>query len=152
MVCLGNICRSPLAEGILRDKIIKNNLDAIVESCGFENFHIGSPPDYRAIEVARINNVDIAGQCARIFQTSFFDYYDKILVMDQNNLKMVLAKARNQNDIEKVDLIMNLVYPESNLPVPDPYFGRKDSFQKTWDLLDEATDKIIDLIKTKVWS
>lgn len=151
MVCLGNICRSPLAEGILKDKIKKNNLEAIVESCGFEDYHLGCHPDYRAIEVARSFNIDISKQTARLFTVSFFDYYDKILVMDMNNFRMVSSQARDTTDMKKVDMIMNLIYPGTNMPVPDPYYGRKENFQQTWEMLDKATDKIIDLIKTNMW-
>jgi protein-tyrosine phosphatase len=151
MVCLGNICRSPLAEGILKDKIKKNNLEAIVESCGFEEYHIGCHPDYRAIEVARSFNIDISKQTARLFSVSFFEYYDKILVMDQNNYRMVCSKARTKSDLEKVEMIMNVISPGTNTPVPDPYYGRKENFKQTWDMLDKATDKIIELIKTNVW-
>lgn len=151
MVCLGNICRSPLAEGILREKILKNGLNAVVESCGFEDYHLGCQPDYRAIEVAKSFNVDISNQKARLFQPAFFDNYDNILVMDQNNFNMVVSKARTKADLDKVDLIMNLVYPGSNTPVPDPYYGRKENFHQIWEMLDKATDKIVELIKTNVW-
>ncbi len=152
MVCLGNICRSPLAEGILKDKVKKNNLDVQVDSCGFEYDHLGCQPDYRAIEVASHYNVDITDQKARLFSPANFDLYDKILVMDKNNYRMVAEKARSESDLEKVDLIMNVVKPGSNLQVPDPYFGRKENFHETWRMLDQATDKIIELLKTRAWA
>lgn len=151
MVCLGNICRSPLAEGILREKIRKNNIDAIVESCGFEKFHVGEGADNRATHIARINKVDISNHRARLFNTSFFDYYDKILVMDENNYRMVMAKARNEGDKLKVDYIMNLNNPGLNKPVPDPYYGDIEHFDATFRMLDTATDKIVELLKTNQW-
>lgn len=151
MVCLGNICRSPLAEGILKHKVKINKLDVAVDSCGFEYDHLGCQPDYRAIEVAANYNIDITDQKARLFQPSQFDLYDKILVMDRNNFNMVAAKARTDKDLEKVEFIMNLVKPGSNMPVPDPYYGRKENFHQTWKLLDEATDKIVELIQANEW-
>ncbi|HLO92187.1 MAG TPA: low molecular weight protein-tyrosine-phosphatase [Lentimicrobium sp.] len=147
MVCLGNICRSPLAEGILKEKIKNNNLDAMVESCGFEAFHVGDQPDKRAIEIASLNKIDIRNQRARLFKPSFFDFYDKIYVMDENNYKMVSSKIRSKEDLGKVDFIMNVLDSKSNTPVADPYFGGKENFRQTWEMLDRATDKIIDLIK-----
>jgi protein-tyrosine phosphatase len=151
MVCLGNICRSPLAEGILKHKAKENNLDITVDSCGFEYDHLGCQPDYRSIDIAKQHGIDITDQKARLFQPSFFDDYDKILVMDKNNYNMVAAKARTKADLEKVDLIMNVVYPGQNMHVPDPYFGRSSHFKETWKLLDKATDKIVDLIQSNKW-
>lgn len=151
MVCLGNICRSPLAEGILKDKVKKSNLSVQVDSCGFEYDHLGAQPDYRAIEVAAFHDIDITDQKARLFNPSYFDIYDKILVMDNNNYRMIASKARNQEDMDKVDLIMNISKPGSNLQVPDPYYGEKVGFYETWEMLDSATDRIIELIQSKVW-
>lgn len=148
MVCLGNICRSPLAEGILKHKVKENRLNIQVDSCGFESFHIGDAPDARAIEVAAAHNIDISQQRARMFKTAFFDEYDKIYVMDDNNYRMVLSKARNEEDRKKVDYIMNAVSQGANDQVADPYYGGKDNFRKTWDMLDAATDKIIDQLKS----
>ncbi len=147
MVCLGNICRSPLAEGLLKEKVKANNLNVEVESCGFEFDHLGSQPDYRAIEIAAKHNIDITDQKARLFTSANFDKYDRIFVMDKNNYQMVASKARTKADLDKVDFIMNMVEPGSNMPVPDPYFGRRENFQHTWNMLDKATDKIIDSIK-----
>lgn len=147
MVCLGNICRSPLAEGLLKTKIKKFNLKASVDSCGFEYEHLGCQPDYRAIEIASKHNIDITDQKARLFHPSYFDHFDKIYVMDQNNYRMVAAKARNKKDLEKVELIMNVLKPGSNAPVPDPYYGRQEHFIETFNLLDKATDKIVELIR-----
>lgn len=149
MVCLGNICRSPLAEGILKEKIKADKLNVLVESCGFEPFHVGDQPDIRAIEIASLNNIDISNQRARLFKPAYFDYYDKIYVMDQNNYRMVIAKARNEEDKRKVDFIMNVINPGSNIPVADPYYGGRDNFKKTFEMLDNATDKIIEVLKNE---
>lgn len=146
MVCLGNICRSPLAEGIMRKKLNDHNINAEVDSCGFESFHTGDRPDQRGIEVAQKNGIDISGHRARLFRVADFDEFDHIFVMDQRNYSDVASVARNQRDMEKVDFIMNMAYPASNTPVPDPYFGGRADFRKTWEMLDEATDRIIDQI------
>lgn len=147
MVCLGNICRSPLAEGILKSKIRKHNLNATVDSCGFEYEHLGCQPDYRAIEIAAKYHIDITDQKARLFHPSYFDNFDKIYVMDSANYRMVASKSRNPKDMEKVEMIMNVIHPGANQPVPDPYFGRREHFDETFKLLDKATDKIVDLIR-----
>lgn len=149
MVCLGNICRSPLAEGVLKHKIKQNGLPIVVESCGFESFHTGDAPDTRAIEVASAHNIDISNHRARLFKSTFFDEYDKIFVMDDNNYRMVISKARNENDKKKVDYIMNVVTPGANEQVADPYYGGRDNFIQTWKMLDRVTDKIIEQFKQR---
>ena len=149
MVCLGNICRSPLAEGIMRKKLQNSNIEGMVDSCGFEAFHTGDAPDQRSIEIARQHGVDISMQQARSFTIDDFDRFDKIYVMDQNNYIDVTSYARSKEDLNKIDFIMNAVYPGSNRPIPDPYYGGKSGFKNVWEMLDEASDKIIEQIKTK---
>jgi protein-tyrosine phosphatase len=148
MVCLGNICRSPLAEGIMRKKLEDHGIEGIVDSCGFEAFHTGDPPDQRSINVAREHGVDISVLRARLFRVSDFDRFDRIYVMDRNNMMDVAAQARNEKDLNKVDFIMNAAYPGSDKRVPDPYMGGRKDFEKVWEMLDLATGKIIDLINT----
>jgi protein-tyrosine phosphatase len=147
MVCLGNICRSPLAEGIMRKKLEISHIDGMVDSCGFESFHRGDPPDSRSVETALKNGVDIRQQRARLFRAEDFDKFDLIYVMDHNNYRDVADAARTPDDLAKVDLIMNAAFPGANLPVPDPYYGGKQGFDKTWELLDKATDAIVEKIK-----
>lgn len=149
MVCLGNICRSPLAEGIMRKKLEDSGMDGFVDSCGFEAFHTGETPDPRSIETARQHGVDITMQQARLFLVDDFDRFDKIYVMDHNNYSDVASYARNKEDLNKVDFIMNAVYPGSNLPIPDPYYGGKSGFKNVWEMLDQASDNIIEQVKTK---
>jgi protein-tyrosine phosphatase len=149
MVCLGNICRSPLAEGILQKKLIDRNIAGEVDSCGFESFHLGDVPDRRSMQVALQHGIDISGHRGKMFRPSFFDDFDAIYVMDINNYRDIASVARNSHDMDKVDYIMNLVYPGSNMPVPDPYYGGKDGFAKTYELLDIATDKIIESLRKK---
>ena len=149
MVCLGNICRSPLAEGIMRNKLEESGMEGMVDSCGFEPFHTGEAPDPRSMETAHQHGVDISMQQARLFSVDDFDRFDKIYVMDLNNYSDVASYARNKEDLNKVDFIMNAVYPGSNRPIPDPYYGGKSGFKNVWEMLDQASDKIIEQVKTK---
>ncbi len=147
MVCLGNICRSPLAEGIMRKKMEDNHIAGEVDSCGFEPFHAGDTPDKRSIEVARQHGIDISEHRGKLFSKSYFDSFDRIYVMDSANYRDVASAARNDTDMKKVDFIMNMAFPGSNQPVPDPYYGGQSGFSKTWELLDVATDRIIESIR-----
>ena len=142
MVCLGNICRSPLAEGIMQQKIDSFGIEAEVDSAGFEAFHTGDAPDERAIKVARKNGIDISGYRARIFQPADFDRFDRIYVMDDKNFSDVMQVARNERDRLKVDFILNALYPGQNDVVPDPYYGKISDFEAVFDLLNQATDII----------
>jgi protein-tyrosine phosphatase len=142
MVCLGNICRSPMAEGIMQAKIEKYKLDAEVDSAGFESFHTGDAPDFRAIRVMKQHGIDISGQRARLFRASDFDDFDRIYVMDSGNFNDVKSKAKDGNQMKKVDYILNISHPGSNKPVPDPYYGGEQGFERTYQLLDAATEQI----------
>lgn len=143
MVCLGNICRSPLAEGIMQHKINLYGLDAEVDSAGFEPFHTGDSPDERAVKVAQNHGIDISEYRARLFHQTDFDRFDRIYVMDDNNYNDVMRKARSQSDRQKVDYILNELHPGSNDVVPDPYYGRLRDFEEVFDLLDQAIDCLV---------
>lgn len=147
MVCLGNICRSPLAEGILRDKTNKLGVAVFIDSAGTGNYHIGEHPDKRTIANAKKNGVDVSQLKARQFTISDFDEFDTIFVMDSSNYTNVTALARNQKDLEKVELILNRIHPKSNMAVPDPYFGGEEGFQTVFDLLDKACETIAQSLK-----
>ena len=137
MVCLGNICRSPLAEGILRSKLSDEKF--IVESAGTSNFHSGSSPDQRSIQIAKKYNIDISKQKSRVFSGYDFETFDYIFVMDFANYNDIIKLAKDQSEIDKVKLILD--YPNSNLSeVPDPYFGEKKGFKKVFKLIDDACD------------
>ncbi len=138
MVCLGNICRSPLAEGILKSK--SNNI--IVDSAGTAGYHVGSRPDQRSIEIGLKNNIDITNQRARQFTSNDFDDFDKIYAMDNDNYSKIISLAINQDQIDKVDLILNEVYPNQFKSVPDPYYGGEKGFENIYNLLDEACEQI----------
>ena len=139
MVCLGNICRSPLAEGILQSKLPNNFL---VDSAGTANYHVNSSPDIRSIEVAKKYGLNISKQKGRQFTVSDFDAFDLIYVMDTSNYDNVIALARNEEDKAKVKFILNEIYPNQNHDVPDPYYGGKQGFESVYKMLDEACDII----------
>ncbi|MBB78192.1 MAG: protein-tyrosine-phosphatase [Crocinitomicaceae bacterium] len=143
MVCLGNICRSPLAHGILREKIKLNNINASVDSAGTSNYHIGDPPDFRMITTAKLNNIMIEDLKARQFTTKDFYDFDIIYVMDKNNYDNVIQLAKNKEQKEKVKMILNEITQGMNHNVPDPYYGGNKGFEEVFNMLDQATDKII---------
>lgn len=149
MVCLGNICRSPMAEGIMRSKITNYHLNAIVDSCGTADYHIGDSPDRRAQQTLRKNGADISNLKGRQFEISDFDKFDRIFAMDENNYFDLISLARNDMDKSKVEMIMNQVYPNENIPVPDPYYGGMEGFDNTYKMLDLACENISTQIKTQ---
>jgi len=142
MVCLGNICRSPLAEGIMQRIIAENNLDWQVDSAGTGSWHVGSSPDSRSIAVAQKNNIDITNQRGRQFSREDFDRYDLIFAMDSQNYQNIHKLASNKQDKEKVQLVMNLHQPGHNQSVPDPYWD-DNGFQGVFDMLELACEGII---------
>ncbi len=136
MVCLGNICRSPLAEGILKSKV--NSETIFVDSAGTGNYHIGGLPDKRSIAVAEKYHIDITDQRCRQFKVADFDDFDLIYVMDNSNKRDVLALTRDENDKAKVKMILNEVFPNENVDVPDPYYGGEFGFENVYKLLDKV--------------
>jgi protein-tyrosine phosphatase len=141
MVCLGNICRSPLAEGILVSKV---NADEIfVDSAGTGAYHIGKLPDERSIKVARKHGIDIINQRARKFTIKDFDTFDYIYAMDESNYQNILMLARTNEDKSKVQLILNETHPTKNLAVPDPYYGGNQGFENVYIMLEEACEIIV---------
>ncbi|WP_375238166.1 low molecular weight protein-tyrosine-phosphatase [Aurantibacter sp.] len=136
MVCLGNICRSPLAEGILKSKLPKQNY--FIDSAGTSNYHIGSSPDSRSVNIARHNNIDICLQQARQFTAQDFKDFDVIYAMDNSNLKNILALAQTETEKSKVKIILNESYPNSNKDVPDPYHDTDKGFENVFNMLDKA--------------
>jgi len=140
MVCLGNICRSPLAEGILKSKLFRANV--VIDSAGTGAYHINEKPDQRSITIAKKNGIDITNQRARKFLVKDFDEFDIIYVMDNSNYRDVIEMVRNEDDIKKVKMILNEVFPNENLDVPDPYIGGNFGFKNAYKMLDEACDII----------
>jgi protein-tyrosine phosphatase len=136
MVCLGNICRSPLAEGILKSKVDPEKVR--VDSAGTGDYHIDDIPDSRSIAVAKRYGLDISNQLGRQFQSEDFDRFDLIYVMDNFNFADVISLARNEEDKRKVHLILNEVFPGENVDIPDPYQGGDQGFENVYKMLEEA--------------
>jgi len=147
MVCLGNICRSPLAEGILRSKTKSTAI--FIDSAGTGGWHIGELPDPRSIEIARVNHIDITDQTCRKFVQSDFDDFDLIYVMDKSNFFDVTSMARNDQDRAKVKLILEELYPGRSMEVPDPYFDERQGFEKVFAMLDAACDRIVNKLSNE---
>lgn len=136
MVCLGNICRSPLAHGIFQDLAADHNIK--VDSAGTANYHTGAAPDPRSIEIAAKKGIDISPQQARQFVVEDFDQFDYIYVMDKSNLQNVLQLARTEEDHAKVRLLLG------NAEVEDPYYGGKEGFSIVFDKIQKACQHILD--------
>jgi protein-tyrosine phosphatase len=140
MVCLGNICRSPLAEGILKSKLPSNTF--FVDSAGTANYHVGCTPDKRSISIAKKYGLNISSCSGRQFSVADFDTFDYIYVMDASNYDNVIALSRDEHDIKKVKLIMNELYPNEDLDVPDPYYGGDEGFENVYVMLEDSCSKI----------
>ncbi len=138
MVCLGNICRSPLAEGLLASKLPKEKF--LVDSAGTGSWHIGKHPDERSIATAKKNGLDISKQKGQHFTSNFFEVFDYIYVMDSSNYDDVLSLAKTEAQKSKVKLILDELFPGDNVDVPDPYYGLQNGFDMVFEMLDEATD------------
>jgi protein-tyrosine phosphatase len=143
MVCLGNICRSPLADGLLREKVKQLNLEVVVDSAGTSNHHVGQAPDTRMSETARQKGLTIDNLKARQFTKADFEDFDLIFVMDKSNYSNVIAMASSEEDKAKVHLMLNELHPNQDLEVPDPYFGGEQGFTDVYNLLDDATNALI---------
>ncbi|MDO1511275.1 low molecular weight protein-tyrosine-phosphatase [Maribacter confluentis] len=139
MVCLGNICRSPLAEGILQNKVANSQIK--VDSAGTAGYHIGNPPDPRSIKIAFDHGIDISKQRCRKFSISDFDRFDLIYAMDKSNYRTIIAQARNTEDSSKVRLILNEI-DATDREVPDPYYDSNDGFENVFQMIDEACEII----------
>jgi protein-tyrosine phosphatase len=144
MVCLGNICRSPLAEGILQHKAWKAGLQWSVESAGTGNWHIGEPPHHLSTKVAKLNGVDISKQRARQFVKEDFLNYDFIYVMDSSNYNDVKKMSGNLFYATKIDLLLNALHPGEDRSVPDPWFGEEDGYHEVFTLIERACEKVME--------
>lgn len=142
MVCLGNICRSPLAEGILQHKAQETGLTWVIDSAGTSAYHAGDLPDQRSIKIAQHYGLDLSNQRSRQIKTKDLSTFDIVYVMDSSNYQNVLKLCKTTAQKEKVQLIMNEVHPPRNINVPDPYWG-DDGFEQVYQMLDKACDQII---------
>ena len=143
MVCLGNICRSPLAEGILQGKAWKAGLKWSVESAGTNGYHTGEAPHPLSQKVAHINGVDISKQRSRSFVAEDFDRFDKIYAMSDDVIEDMRRIARNKFDSTKVDLLLNELFPGQNVDVPDPWYGPEPGYHQVYRMINDACDAII---------
>ncbi|MET0394793.1 MAG: low molecular weight protein-tyrosine-phosphatase [Chitinophagaceae bacterium] len=144
MVCLGNICRSPLAEGILKHKAAQAGLDWTIESAGTNGYHTGEAPHPLSQKVARLNGIDICAQRARRFSAADFGHYDKIYALAEDVLDEMRRMAGSRFDAQKADLLMNELYPGQNRDVPDPWYGPEPGYHEVYQLIDQACDRIIE--------
>ncbi len=143
MVCLGNICRSPLADALLRKKVAALQLDVEVDSAGTANYHVGKSPDNRTQANAQKQGVEMNFLRARQFSKADFKDFDLIYAMDKSNRENILALAESEEDRKKVQLLLSLLDDNPYNEVPDPYYGGEEGFQLVFDLIDQATDRII---------
>jgi protein-tyrosine phosphatase len=143
MVCLGNICRSPLAEGILQNKAKKAGLNWEVESAGTNGYHIGEPPHRLSQKVANKHGIDIGRQRSRLFLIEDFQRFDKIYAMAADVIDEMKVISGEKFDAGKVYLLMNEVFPGQNKEIPDPWFGNEDGYHETFDLISAACDTLI---------
>ncbi|RXM53456.1 MULTISPECIES: low molecular weight protein-tyrosine-phosphatase [unclassified Chryseobacterium] len=139
MVCLGNICRSPLAEGIMKTKVPESFM---VDSAGTISMHEGEHPDKRAIKTAANHSVDISRQRSRPITRKDYETFDKIYCMDRDVLKDVISKAKNEEERQKISLFLEVLDDHKNAEVPDPYWGDMNDFEKVYQLLDKGCDAI----------
>lgn len=143
MVCLGNICRSPLAEGILQYKANKMKLNWQVDSAGTAGYHVGEAPHHLSQKVAKQNGIDISKQQCRQFTKEDMLHYDFIYVMDNSNYNDVKRISQELWNEHKVDLLLNVLYPGENKNVPDPWYGNEDGYHKVFDMIDRACERIV---------
>ncbi|ANF49298.1 protein-tyrosine-phosphatase [Chryseobacterium glaciei] len=145
MVCLGNICRSPLAEGIMKTKLPEN---FFVDSAGTISMHEGEHPDKRAVKTAENHGVDISRQKSRPIVSSDFETFDKIYCMDHRVYEDVISKTKNDEQRQKISLFLENVADRKNSEVPDPYWGDMNDFENVFQLLDKGCDAILNQLKT----
>ena len=148
-VCLGNICRSAMAEGILSAKVKAQGLAIMVDSAGTSNYHIGEAPDKRMQQKATQHNLNISDQRGRQFTAEDFDEFNYIFAMDESNQENILRLARNDNDENNVELFLNLSYPNQNRNVPDPYYGGEQGFEDVYQMLDLTCDVFLKSLKNE---
>lgn len=147
---MGNICRSPIAEGILRHKLHTSGIkNILVDSAGTYSGHKGEHPDARAIANARSHDIDISRLVARPFHKKDLDEFDHIFVMDATNFREVTSHAEKEEQRAKVEFLLNIKWPGKNIAVPDPYYGGEDGFEKVFQLVSQACDVLVENFKNE---
>lgn len=144
MVCLGNICRSPIAEGVLQHKVKERGLNWVVESAGTESYHVGEAPHHFSQKVCRDKGIDISGQRSRRFTVNDFDNYDKIYAMAADVYDEIKKIGGSKAKMEKVELFLNELNVDCNASVPDPWYGTEEGYHTVYDLIDKTCNAIID--------
>jgi len=143
MVCLGNICRSPLAEGILQNKAWQAGLEWTVESAGTNSYHIGEAPHPLSQKVGKQNGIDISRQRARRFVAEDFADYDKIYALAEDVIDEMKKIAGDKFDARRVELLLNELFPGKNMDVPDPWYGPEPGYHQAFKMIDEACEVIL---------
>lgn len=149
MVCLGNICRSPLAEGILQHKVNEAGLSWVVESAGTNEYHIGEPPHHLSQKVAQLNGIEICDQRARRFKASDLEEYDLIYAMSKDVINDMKSMAGNKWKQEKVKLLMEELHPGQQKDVPDPWYGPEPGYHEVYKMIEAACEKILQKAQIK---
>ncbi len=147
-VCMGNICRSPSAEGVFRHKVEEAGLDDAIhiDSAGTHAYHVGEPPDPRATEAARRRGIDLTALRARKARARDFDEFDYVLAMDRDNLRMLEA-LRDSSDSAQLHLFLDFARSFRESEVPDPYYGGDQGFEHVLDLIEDASEGLLDHIR-----
>jgi len=150
MVCLGNICRSPLAEGILKKKALAAGLNWFIDSAGTNGYQVGDAPHQLSQKVALLHDIDISRQRARKFIAKDFENFDKIYAMAEDVIDDMKRIAKNKFEAGKVDLLMNVLYPGKNIDVPDPWSGPEPEYHEAFEMINAACDKLIEKATIKI--
>ncbi len=143
MVCLGNICRSPLAEGILQDKLKKAGLNWVVDSAGTNGFHNGEAPHHLSQKVARLNGIDISKQVSRKLTVEDFKKYDRLYAMANDVLADMKRIGGPHFKASTCTLFLEELYPNQNMDVPDPWYGEEDGYTEVFELIDNTCDALL---------
>lgn len=151
MVCLGNICRSPIAEGVMRYMIVNNSLNWSVLSAGTESYHIGEHPHRYSQKICQKHGIDISKQKARKFVAADFEQFDKIYAMSKDVYDLIKDQAGSHFDETKVCLFLNELYPGENRSVPDPWYGEEDGYEIVYELINKTCEKIIAKYKSELF-
>ncbi len=143
MVCLGNICRSPIAEGVLRQKIHQNKLNWTVSSAGTESYHTGSPPHRSSQKICQAHGIDISEQRARKFTLQDFDAYDKIYALAEDVYEEIKRIGGPKANMNKVDFLLNELHDDCNASVPDPWYGGEEGYLPVFKMIEQACEAIV---------
>ncbi len=142
-VCTGNICRSPTAEAIFRDRVLNNGLEATYDSVGVQGYHVDEAPDHRSIVVAESHGIPMGDLAARKLDIGDFDRFDLLIAMDRGHQSSMLAMGKNDGHRSKVKLLLDYHKDYCGMDVPDPYYGDMLGFEQTYKLIEKGIDALI---------